>query len=328
MKVLLTGGLGVNGAWVTRAFVDRGLRPVVVDTRRDFSLLGDEYAERIDLETADITDLPSMCDVLQRHAVDRVVHMAAVILTAPEQLLQTFRVNALGTVNILEAAARSGVSRVVFTSSRAAYGSISGDSAHPGYAPITEDYPARPVMAYDVCKLASEGMGENYARLRGLPFVALRFAAIFGPGKARAHGAFGIHSRIIEDALAGKGVLIPRGGDQRDDVIYVKDVAQAICLATLAESVPQTLYNISRGVGTTLHQFADAVRTVVPDARIEIGPGTDYLGLGMNYFGIMDNRRAQQDLGFAPRYDLHTGVADYVNELRRLRRHPPGAEPH
>jgi len=318
INILLTGGLGVNGAWVTRKLVERGYRPVVLENRIDVSLIGDDIARRIELVEADVTDLDALLGIFREHTIRRVVHMAALITGIQAEPLTGFEVNATGTVKVLEAASRTGVERVVFTSSRGAYGHIDGPCAHPHYQPITEDHAQRPYLVYDVCKVAAEGMGRNYARMRGLQFVALRFAQIYGPGKLQRHGPYGIFSRLIESPLAGKPVTIPRGGDQRDDVIYVDDIAEAIVVALLKDRLAYDAYNISRGVGTTLHDFADAVRAAVPGAQIEIGPGLDYHGLGASYCGIMDNTRARTDLGFEPKFDLKRGVAHYVATMKQL----------
>lgn len=318
MNILLTGGLGVNGAWVTRKLVERGYRPVVLENRMDLSLVGDDIARAVDLVEADITDLDALVRVFEAKKIQRVVHMAALITGIQAELLKGFEVNATGTVKVLEAATTTGVERVVYTSSRAAYGHIDGRNAHPHYEPITEDHPQRPFLVYDVCKVASEGMGRNFARMRGLQFVALRFAQIYGPGKLQRHGPYGLFSQLVESPLAGKPVKVPRGGEQRDDVIYVDDIAEAIVLALLHQKPAYDAYNISRGIGTTLHDFADAVRKVVPGAKIEIGPGLDYHGLGASYCGIMDNTRARTDLGFEPKFDLVRGVAHYVETMRQL----------
>lgn len=318
MNILLTGGLGVNGAWVTRKLVERGYRPVVLETRLDLSLVGEEIARGAVLVEGDITDLAALERIMREHRIQRVVHMAALITGIQDDMLRGFEVNAAGTVKVLEAATRTGVERVVYTSSRSFYGAIGGRQLHPHYAPITEDQLPNPFLVYDVCKVASEGMGRNYARMRGLQFVALRFSQIFGPGKLLRHGRYGLFSQLIESPMAGKPVKIPRGGDQRDDVIYVDDVAEAIILATLHPKPAYDAYNISRNVGTTLHDLADAVRLAVPGAQIEIGPGLDYHGLGANYCGIMDNTRARTDLGFTPKFDLVGGVAHYVAAMRAL----------
>lgn len=318
MNVLITGGLGVNGAWVTRKLIERGLCPVVFEKRVDLSLLGETRAREAIIVEGDVTDLEAMLRAFRQHRIQRVVHMAAVIGGMQAEPLAGFEVNALGTVRLLEAACAAGVERVVYTSSRAAYGHIDGAAAHPYYEPITEDHPQRPKRVYDVCKVAAEGMGRNYAESRGIQFHALRFAQIFGPGKLSRHESLGIMSRLVENPLAGRPVRIPRGGDQKDDVIYVDDAAEAIVLATLHAGPRYDAYNISRNLGTTLHDFADAVRAVVPDADIAIGPGLDYHDIGVCYHGVMDNTRARQDLGFEPRYDLARGVAHYVAAMREL----------
>lgn len=318
MNVLVTGGLGVNGSWVTKKLVERGHTPIVFENRADTSLLGDA-AEEVEIVRGDVTDRAALEEAMRKHDVQRVVHMAALIQGFQQKQLEAFRVNALATVLLLEAARNVGVERVVFTSSRAVYGEVGGEFGHPTYRPIGEDHPFNPRLVYDVCKVASEGMGRNYAEAFGLQFIALRFAAIFGPGKTQRHGGFSVLSSLIEDPLAGRLVRVRRGGDQRDDVIYVDDAAEATVLATLHERPAYTEYNISRGIGTTLGDLADAVRRVVPGADIEIGPGLDYMGVGVNYYAIMDNARAREDLGFQPRFSLRSAVEHYAAAVRELR---------
>lgn len=248
MQVLITGGLGVNGAWVTRKLVARGLRLVLYENRLDDSLVRD-VAGGYDVVHGDINDLAALIRTLQEHRIQRIVHMAALMPPgAQADPLNGFRVNALGTVQILEAARIAGIERVVFTSTWAAYGEIPpGPHGHPTYQPVTEDHPRNPVIVYDVCKVASEGMGHNYQRNYGLPFLALRFAAIYGPGKLARHGNVSILSGMVENPLRGAPVRIAKGGEQRDDIIYVDDVAEGVVLATLKDEPRYSVYNIASG---------------------------------------------------------------------------------
>ncbi len=320
MSILVTGGLGVNGAWVTRKLIERGHEPVVFENRPDYSLV-DDLRDAFELVRGDVNDLASLVRACKEHEVQRVIHMAALMPpNAQADPLNGFCVNAFGTVQVLEAARIAGVERVVFTSSRAAYGDIPpGEFGHPNYRPVDEDHPLNPSLVYDVCKVASEGMGQNYQRNYGIQFVALRFASIFGPGKLARHGNVSIYSRLIEDPLANKPVRIPKGGDQRDYVIYVKDVAEAIVLATLHDRRPAySAYNIASGQGLTLEDFSDAVRKVIPKADIEIGPGLDFFDMGVNYYAIFDTTRAREDLGFEPRFSLEESVRDYISVMQRL----------
>jgi len=110
---------------------------------------------------------------------------------------------------------------------------------------------------------------------------------------------------------------VAKGGDQVDDLIYVDDAAEGLVLAALADKLPHSAYNIASGKGRTLRQFADAVRGAIPGADIELGPGLNPLGFAVNRAAIFAITRAQQDFGFVPRFDLDTGVADYIERLRR-----------
>lgn len=320
MKILITGGLGVNGAWVTRKLIELGHEPVVFENRPDYSLV-DDLRDEFELVRGDINDLVSLVRACKEHEIQRVIHMAALMPPdAQADPLNGFRVNALGTVQVLEAARIAGVERVVFTSSRAAYGEIPpGEFGHPNYRPVDEDHPLNPSLVYDVCKVASEGMGQNYQRNYGLQFVALRFAAIYGPGKLARHGNVSIYSRLIEDPLVGKPVRIPKGGDQRDDFIYVKDVAEAIVLAILHDRPKYSAYNIASSQGRTLQDFSDAVREIIPEADIEIGPGLDFFDMGVNYYAVFDTSRAREDFGFEPRFSLEESVQDYISTMQHLR---------
>ncbi|MEX0405271.1 NAD(P)-dependent oxidoreductase [Aquibium sp. LZ166] len=316
MTILITGGLGVNGAWITRKLLERGLPVIVVDRHSDLTLLGDAGAG-VELVQADIMDADAMRVLMASRKVSCVIHTAALISGLQQNPLEGFRVNALGTVQMLDASLKAGVKRFVYTSSRAAYGNFEGEHSYPVYKPVAEDYRLGGVNVYDVTKLSSELMGRNFAAL-GLEFIALRFATIFGPGKLVRHGPMGIYSRFIENAMAGVPLRIEKGGDERDDVIYVDDIAEACVIAATHPNPKFDAYNISRCIATTLGEFADAVRTVLPRADIEIGPGLDPLGLGVKYFGRLDNRRAREDLGFAPKFDFETGIADYVAKMKEF----------
>ena len=317
MNILVTGGLGVNGAWVVRRLVGLGHSCVVIDTRADTSLISDVVAD-VTVIAADAADRAALLDVMRAEGIERVVHMAGMVTGMQEDPFSAVRVNVMGTLQVLEAARVAGVDRVVFTSSRAVYGDMEGEFGAPTYRAVGEDDPLRPKLVYDVTKAAAEGMGQNFSRQFGVEFTALRFSHILAPGKPARHGGFSVASRMIEDSYTGRPVRIDRGDDQRDDVIYVADAAEGIVSATLSKQALQYAYNISRGVTTTLADLADAVRHVLPEADIEIGPGMDYQQLGANYYGALDNRRALEDLGFSPRFDLASAVADYVSQLERL----------
>lgn len=315
MTILVTGGLGVNGAWVTRKLVERGLRVIVADRQSDRSLLG-SIGNDVELRQVDIADPEAVGDLFRGRTIECVIHMAASVNVADDPL-SAFRTNAFASVLLMDSALRAGTKRFVYTSSRAVYGNIEGEHAYPTYRPVTEDFPTRPNNVYDVTKLSAEHMGRVYAK-RGLEFLALRFATIFGPGKLVRHGSTAIYSRLIENALAGVPLRIERGGDERDDVIYVDDVAESCVVAATHPKPSHHAYNISRGIGTTLGEFAAEVKRVVPGADLWAGPGLNYFGGDLRYASILDNTRAREDLGFLPRFDLAAGIRDYIARMREF----------
>ncbi len=317
-KALVTGGTGVNGVWVVRLMLERGIEPIVFDWSPDFTFLKD-VRDSFRFYRGDSRDLAALLRVIKETRPEAILHLAALMPDAAQGDPRTgFEVNAMATVTVLEAARLSDIGKVVFTSSKGAYGHVSGEYGHPTFRPLNEDYPARPVSVYDVSKVASEGMGLNYHRNYGIDFVALRFAGIFAPGKLARHGILSIYGRIVENAMLGKPTRIAQGVEQRDDNVYVKDVAQSIVLAAEAAPTRSRIFHIGSGRLHSLPELASILKEIYPRAEIEIGPGLDYFGLGHNVYSLHDITRARTELGYEPQYDLLASVKDYIAMMEKF----------
>lgn len=181
MRILVTGGLGVNGCWVVRDLLEMGHEPVVFDARPDFTLLRDLTGEFAFVE-GDVTSAEQLAAACEGRRVERVCHLAAVYPDAADaDPARGFAVNALSTVHVLEAARKAGADRVVFTSSIGALSPMTDEHLEPEMKPVDETFPAYPTGGvYGAAKAASELMGIQYQRLYGIKFAALRFAAIPG----------------------------------------------------------------------------------------------------------------------------------------------------
>jgi len=312
MNILVTGGTGFMGSWVVRGLTEQGHRSVVYDARADMSFLEDIVGS-FDFVQGDITDLASLMNALKAFKVERIIHTAA--LTSPPTPLIGVKVNLEGTLNVFEAAKLMEMERVVYISSKAVYGAITGDHAHPTYKPISENYRKDPDSVYGATKVASEFMVSHYGEKFGLDIVALRFAFIYGPGKSQRYGGTSIHGQIIENAFKGLDTRIPQGRDQQIDLVYVKDVAAAIILACLRPGIRGKVFNIGTGEGSTLIDLGAEIKKYFPKAIIEIGPGTDYLMDNRSHYCVMDISKAKEELGFIPKFPLSKGVADYIDNL-------------
>ena len=319
MRILITGGTGVNGAVVARLLIAEGMPPVLLDNRMDFSLIAD-IRSNVDLVQADILDPQALERVVTRYQITHIAHLAA-LMPGPAEAdpRLAVKVGVDGTVNVLEVARAHKIRRIVFTSSKAVYGEILGEFSDPQFVPVREEHPQRPADLYGVIKVCCETVGNYYREKYGVEFVALRFSTIYGPGKEARHGAYSFYGQLIEKVMAGEEVVIPEGGDQLNDTVYAGDVARSILLALKAERLGQWVFNIGTGKGTTPRDFGAVLKRIYPTAKIEIGPGLSMLGRAKRNYCIFDVGAAGIHLGYLPRYDVEKGIRDYIETVRRLR---------
>jgi UDP-glucose 4-epimerase len=320
MKVLITGGLGVNGAVTARLMTRDGLRPVLMDNRMDLTLMGD-IKDQVDIVIGDICDRAALGKAVDDYGVTHIAHLAALMPEPAEADPRLgVRVGVDGTINVLEVARAKNIKRVVFTSSKAAYGEITGEYAPPTCKPVREDYPKRPVDLYGSIKVCCEELGRYYREAYGIEFIALRFVSIYGPGKEARHGPLSFYGQLIERARSGEKWVIPQGGDQLNDAVYVGDVGRSVYLAVKAPTPIEWTFNIGTGKAWTPREFLNAAAKLYPEHKIELGPGLSKLGRSKQSYCVFDISAAERNIGYEPAYDVTRGVRDYVETLERLGR--------
>lgn len=318
MKILITGGLGVNGVAAARALVVRGLRPVLMDIRDDASLARD-ILDQVDLAIVDVTDRDGLERVVRDRAVTHIAHLAAAMPDAAEaDPPAAVRQNNVATANVLDVARARGIRRIVYTSSKGVYGEIDGEHGPPGYAPIREDYRRKPTDLYGLLKVSCEDLGRYFRRVHGIEFIALRFATIYGPGRGVRHGTLSFYDRIVETARAGTPWVVAHGADQINDTVYVADVGRSIDLALTAPAPREWILNIGSGRPSTPRDFLAASARLFPRHRVEIGPGPIERGRSNPAYCRLDIAAARRSIGYEPAFDVVRGVEDYVRLLDRL----------
>lgn len=320
MKVLITGGLGVNGAVTARLMVKDGLRPVLMDNRMDLTLM-DDIKDQVDVVIGDICDRSALEKAVDDHQVTHIAHLAALMPEPAEANPRlAVQVGTGGTINVLEVARAKNIKRVVFTSSKAAYGEITGEYAPPTCKAVSEDYRKQPADLYGSLKVCCEELGRYYRETYGIEFIALRFVSIYGPGKEARHGPLSFYGQLIEKARSGEKWVIPQGGDQLNDAVYVGDVGRAVYLALKAATSKEWTFNIGTGKASTPRDFLRAAAELFPNHKIELGPGPSKLGRSKQSYCVFDISAAERNLGYEPAYDVRRGVRDYVATLERLGR--------
>lgn len=277
MSWLVTGGAGYIGAHVVRAFREVGMDAVVIDD------LSSGHRQFVDADTpfveGSIVDTELVARSLEEHRVDGVVHVAGFKYAgvSVERPLHTYTQNVTGTVSLLEAMQRTGVDRMVFSSSAATFGT-------PDVDLVTEETPTVPESPYGESKLIGEWLLRDQAIATGLRHTSLRYFNVVGSGyddlyDTSPHNLF----PIVFDRLLAGGTPRINGDDYPTpdgtcvrDYIHVADLAHSHVVAAQKLAAGEELepvYNLGSGTGSSVRQIMDAVREVTGIGFTpEIGP--------------------------------------------------------
>ncbi len=311
MRVLVTGGGGFIGSHVVDRLLEGGMTP------RIFDLSASPYHSPLEVETftGSITDSANL-DLAMRDC-DAVIHLAAVadvghVLADP---VLAEEVNTRGTLNVLEAACRAKVGRVVYGSTTWAYSDCAEQE-------VDEETPIpAPRHLYTATKLAGETYCAGYAELYDLESTVLRFGIPYGP-RARAAG---VVAKFTDLAFEGKALTIAGDGSTTRSFIYVEDLAAGIVAALAPEAAGRT-YNLSGDEVVTILEIAERVQENTDNCEIVHTPPRpgDFPGK------VISNKRALDELGWKADTNFKEGVRKYVEWVRSSTRPPdpvPGKRP-
>jgi UDP-glucose 4-epimerase len=311
MRVLVTGGGGFIGSHVVDKLVDRGMTPRIFD----LSVSPYHSPSEVETFTGSITDPPNL-DLAMRDC-DAVIHLAAVAdvghVHADPALAE--EINTRGTRNVLEAACRAEVGRVVYGSTTWVY----SDCAEQD---VDEETPIpAPRHLYTATKLAGENYCAGYAELFDLESTVLRFGIPYGP-RARAAG---VVAKFTDLALEGKPLTIAGDGSQSRSFVYVEDLADGIVVGLRPEAAGRT-YNLSGDEVVTILEIAERVQENTEGCEIVHTPPRpgDFPGK------VISSRRALDELEWKAGTSFAEGVRRYVEWVRCSTRPPdpvPGKRP-
>lgn len=319
-NILVTGGLGMIGAFICRALIANSRRPVIYDAGSSTGFIDDIVADCV-IERGDICDMPRIMGVISRYKPAAIVHFAGHVGPTVEQLpWSSLNTNLMGTTTIFECARLSGVSRIVFPSSRMIYGSVAQRHQHPLYEPVPEEHPRKSPKLYGKIKRALEDIGDHYARLYGLDIVALRFGSAYAPGKFGRNDAVSPVMGLIEAAIANRPFRVECGAEQRDDLCYSGESANGVMAALNSSAQPGKfrVYNIASGELISLQEMIDTLKELYPSWQGEVGPGLDYRRMGVGYYFKMATDKAHAEIGFRPKFNFRSAAIDYARTLARL----------
>jgi UDP-glucose 4-epimerase len=306
-KVLITGGAGLVGSHIVDALVkERAAEVIIFDNfvrGRGENIASALGRGPVTIVQGDIRDRESLTEVMQ--GVDTVFHQAAIRITqCAEEPRLALEVLAEGTFNVLEAAVKAGIKKVIAASSASVYGLADE-------FPTTESHrPYNNRTLYGAAKAFNEGLLRSFHEMYGLNYVALRYFNVYGP-RMDIYGAYTeVLIRWMERIAAGVRPLIFGDGKQTMDFIYVEDVARANILAAESD-VTDEVFNIASGVETSLLDLLSALLKVMDSSlkpefveERKVNPVPRRLA---------DTRKASEVLGFRAAVSLEEGLSRLVH---------------
>ena len=304
MKIIVTGGAGFIGSNIVDAYLERGHEVHILDDLSTGQRIN--LNAKAELHEVDIAD-PQAARLVESIKPDVLSHHAAQMDVRHSVADPTFdaRVNILGFIHLLEGAKNAGVKKVIFASSG---GAVYGEQ---DLFPAPEDHATRPASPYGVSKRAGELYLSYYQQAFGLPYIALRYANVYGPRQS-TKGEAGVVAIFLSLLLTGKTPVINGDGGQTRDYVYVGDVVAAN-VAALDSSFIGAI-NIGTGVETDVVTIFQHLRQAVgSDREATHGPAKT----GEQRRSCLDARRAVHVLGWRPQVMLADGLqrtAEYYRE--------------
>jgi len=300
-RVIVTGGCGFVGSYLVERLLLEGSHVIVLDNfsaGRRSNLQAVQDDPQLDLIEADLSVDSDWTGLFQN--VSKVFHLAALadIVPSLERPLAYYQSNVTATAQVLEAARRHGVQRLVYAASSSCYG-LADQFPTPETAPIRPEYP------YALTKYMGEELVLHWAKVYKISAMALRLFNVYGP-RSRTTGAYGaVFGVFLAQKLAGRPLTIVGDGDQTRDFTYVTDVVEAFLLAGKDRGSGEVM-NVGTGRPVSVNHLADLLggpRTYLPER-----PGEPRCTQA-------DTSKIQRSLGWTARVPFETGVREMLNHI-------------
>ena len=304
MKILVTGGAGFIGSHVADAYIEQGHEVVIVDnlstgTRENVNA-GARFV-KMNIHDKEIYEL------FQQEKFDVVNHHAAqmdIRLSVADPVYDATN-NIIGTINLLQAAVKNGVKKIIFISSG---GAIYGEQ---DYFPADEEHATRPLSPYGIAKLTGEKYIYFYHHVYNLNYVILRYANVYGPRQS-PRGEAGVVAIFSSKLLTGEQPIINGDGLQTRDYVYVGDVVDANVNAL--DYQDNNYFNIGTGIETNVNELFGRINHITyANAKIAHGPAQ----AGEQLRSVLNFDKAKQLLNWQPKTSLEDGLVKTVEFFKR-----------
>jgi nucleoside-diphosphate-sugar epimerase len=309
-RVLVTGGAGFIGSHLIEALVALGADVVALDDLSSGTWDNlDGFGDGVRTITASILDADALAGAVRGCEV--IFHQAALasVPGSVEDPHAYWRVDADGTVAVLQAAREAGVRRVVYAGSSSCYGD-------PGLSgPMDEDQPAAPVSPYAAAKLSGEHACRAWAACYPVDAAVLRYFNIFGPRQDPTSAYAAVIAAFAHRFLAGETPTIFGDGEQSRDFAHVANAVHANLLAARhAEALQGRAFNVACGGRVTVNALFDRIAELTGREGVAATHGPPRAGDVRH--SLADIGRARSVLGYRPLVSVEDGLADTVGWYR------------
>jgi nucleoside-diphosphate-sugar epimerase len=318
MRILVTGGSGFIGSKVCRKLRSMGNAVTSYDVYSRYIEGHDESYEMnvkyrnkitqgVNKVVGDVNDNSRLVDVLLSTQPQIIIHLAALPLAnrsvvAPGEafdgLLKT-SFSVLDAIRIYKLKCR-----LVFISSSMVYGDFEN-------IPVSEGDRTDPKEIYGSMKLGSEYLARAYSRVFDIPLTIVRPSAVYGPGDTNRR----VVQIFVENAMEGKPITL-NGPSMTMDFTYVDDIAHGISMIPYYDKTIGKTYNITTGQGRTLMELAALLKSHFPSLEI-ICKENDKSYIPKR--GSLSIEGARKDFDYKPKWNLETGLADYIDAMRGMK---------
>jgi len=308
VNFLVTGGAGFIGSHIVDALVRNGDKVKVID---DFTSGRRENLEsvidKIELFEGDIRDIDLVFKIMQ--GVDYVLHQAA-LRSVPKSLINPELyndVNINGTLNILTAAKKAKVKRVIFASSSSVYGETDK-------FPEKEDFYPQLISPYALTKLAGEYYCSIFSEIYGLETTSLRYFNVFGPRQSLENEYAVVIPKFITCMLKGESPPVHGDGKQTRDFTYVENVVQGNTKAVAVANVGKgEVFNIAYGKAYSILEIVKYVNKIL---KKDIKPKFDPPRTGDVKHTLADIQKAKDIIKFNPEIDFEQGLVKTIEYFK------------
>jgi len=308
-KILITGVAGFIGSNIADVCLDLGAEVIGIDNFFNGSInnLNNAFKSKdFQFVKGDIRDSSLMLEITKD--VDILYHAAA-FTSVPQSILMPETcndVNINGTLNILNAARKNDIEKIIFSSSSSVY----GDSVK---LPLTEDMPRNPISPYGTSKLACESYMQSFYHVYNLKTLILRYFNVYGP-RQRDSPYSGVIAIWLGNIARNEPLVIFGDGENSRDFTYVKDVI-SINLLAAEHKVSGEIINVGAGSPISLNDLANLLLKLSNKQDLPIKHSKPRPGDIKHSYA--DISKAKTLLNFTPKYNQEIGLENYLNWLSK-----------